>query len=460
MEEDVQLPAVDDYILPSDAQPFSTTAAAPAQAPRRSSSVSFEDFEEPSSTVEALQRRRRQPKPLAADSILELRNSDLARWNSEYLTNMQNAREAKEAAKATRQAKQNAEMWVIGRGLGNVGWGFGRDRLVQNPILAGLFSGEALWEGVTGIKRRRETEEEPEEGEGLDTEDRRVRARSEEGEEDIGRGEPMDLDEGIHLPAGEEDVELAREAPSALDAHLSDTMPWNMTASLRHSSVPRSAGPGPFAAGIAGPSAAGGPSSTGPMPGSLTRRSRSRAGSRIVSASPLVGRGLGLHSEREASLAAAAQVEEPLQLPGGDQPAFPTSDVGGPEGAFPMFGGEEEFELYGPAAAADTQTAAESQWVRAALDAESGNFLEFVRAAVRGQIQDREQYVGEEEEETEVRAEEVQVLFEELLPPERNTRLVAASALLHVLSLASRGLLNVKQDEAFGDIGIRIASEL
>lgn len=466
MEEDVQVPAFDDYVLPSDAQPFSVAMAPRTQAVQPSSSVPAEELEESSSTVQVLQRRRRQPKPLPTDSILELRNTDLARWNAEYLTNMQNAREAKEAARSSRQAKQNAETWVIGRGLGNVGWGFGRDHLVTNPILADLFSGEGLWEGVTGIKRRREAEgEEVDEGEGLGPDDRRVRARSDE-DELIGRGEPMELDEAFRLPAGEEDVELAREAPSALDARMSDTMPWNITASLRHSSVPRSAGAGPFAA-IGGPSSAGGgrPPSVGPIPGSLDRRSRSRAGSRIVSASPLVGRGLGLHPELDPSLAAAAaatttqEEEEPVRFFDEDLPAFSTSDIG-PGVGFQTYGEEGEFELYGPGAAVDTQTAAQSQWVRTALDVESGNFLEFVRAGVRGRIQDQEQYIGVEEEETDVRAEDVQVLFEELLPPERNTRVVAASGLLHVLSLASRGLVKVKQEAAFSNIEISIVGEL
>ena len=440
---------MDDFALPSDVQPFPVAPAPREQQEPRSASATIEGSEETSSEVQAPQRRRRQPKPLPIDTNLELRASDLVHWGSEYLTRMRKAREIKEAAKSARQAKQNAEMWVIGRGLGNVGWGLGRDRSVKNPILADLFSGAALWEGVTGIKRRRDSEEEPDEGESVDEEGRRVRARQDESEHHIGHGEEMELEEGLRF-LDEEDVELPRKAPSALDAHLSDTMPWNVTASLRRSSVIRSGGPGPLTA-IGGPSSAGGPSSIGPFPGSFGRRSR--AGSRIVSASPLVGRGLGLPPE--PSLMAIGQQEEPMQVVGDDQPAFQTSDVG--PGGFETIGGEE-FEFHGPGAVEDTQMVTQSSWVRAALDIESDNFLEFVKAGVRGQIQDREQYGGEEEEE--VRTEDVQVTFEELLPPQRNMRLVAASGLLHVLSLASRGLLNVKQEEAFGSIRISVVGEL
>ncbi|KAL9081140.1 MAG: hypothetical protein Q9157_000231 [Trypethelium eluteriae] len=456
--EDMQLPAVDDYALPSDAKLFSVGVTPSAGRVNRPSSTTFEEYEESSSEVRVPQRRRRRQKPLPPDAVLELRNADLVRWNTEYPTNMQAAKERKEAAKSARQAKQNAELWVIERGLGNVGWGFGRDRLVRNPILAELFSGAGLWEGATGIKRRHETEDtEPDEGEDLDANSRRVRARYDE-DEDLGRGEPMEIEEVLRL-GGDEDIELAREAPSALDAHLSDTMPWNVTASLRHSSAARSAGPGPFTAAV-GLSSAGGPSSVGARPGSLGRprsRSRSRAGSRIVSASPLVGRGLGL--PLDPSLAAVVSQEEPAQPVGEDQPRFLTSTdagAGGEEAELQtMSGVHPEFELYGLGAAVDTQTAATSQWVQAALDAESANFLEFVKVAVAGHIQDREQY-----EEEPIRAGDVRITFEELLPPERNTRLVAASGLLHVLSLASTTLVRVDQEEDFGEIGLRIVDEL
>ena len=50
--------------------------------------------------------------------------------------------------------------------------------------------------------------------------------------------------------------------------------------------------------------------------------------------------------------------------------------------------------------------------------------------------------------------------FEGLLPPTEHTRMVAARAFLHVLTLASKTLVNVRQDEGFGDIEIAIAVEV
>lgn len=43
-----------------------------------------------------------------------------------------------------------------------------------------------------------------------------------------------------------------------------------------------------------------------------------------------------------------------------------------------------------------------------------------------------------------------------LLSPMEHTRVVAAQAFLHVLTLASKNLVNVRQDEGFGNIEITI----
>ncbi|KAI9693347.1 MAG: hypothetical protein M1822_005343, partial [Bathelium mastoideum] len=458
MEEDVQLPIMDDFGVPPNVQSVSDSLAA-GPGPQPPSSGAIEEFEDTSSEARAPQRRHRQPKAIPVDPVLELRNADLVLWDSGYLSTMAKVWNAKTAAKAARRAKENAEAWIIGRGLGNVGWGFGQDHAVKNPLLADLFSGEALWERITGIKRRHETIREASEPDGADAENRRVRPRGEEGDQ-IGRGETMEFDHGLRF-GGEEDVELPREAPSVLDVHLSDTMPWNITASLRHSSVPLSAGAGgPFAT-YTGPSSAGLPSSIGAP--TRSRGRGSRAGSRIVSASPLVGRGLGLPLDPSVSAASAQeqnqdQEADPLVGVGADnQFALPTSGDLSAAGS-PTFGGEVS-ALDELGAAADMQMAARPQWMGTVLDAESENFLDFLRTGVRGRLQEREQYLGHGEEES-IPAENVMVRFEELLPPRRNTRLVAASGLLHVLSLASRGSVNVRQVEAFGDIEISIPGEL
>jgi len=113
---------------------------------------------------------------------------------------------------------------------------------------------------------------------------------------------------------------------------------------------------------------------------------------------------------------------------------------------------DEAFELYGPGAAIETQTAAQSQWQRAALDSESTNFLGFVKEAIEQVDTLRaDAQPGDEE------MEELQgtIIFSALLPPKRNNSIVAAQALLHVLALGTKSMLNVQQSEPFGPIELR-----
>jgi meiotic recombination protein REC8 len=123
---------------------------------------------------------------------------------------------------------------------------------------------------------------------------------------------------------------------------------------------------------------------------------------------------------------------------------------------------EKEFELFGAAAGVDTQTAGTSQWVREALDKESNNFFEFVRNTIAEKAGDE---LGNDEDELAggtVGADgENYVTFEELFIPEQNSRIVAAQAFYHVLSLATKGRVWVEQSvgvdlEPFGEIRVSV----
>lgn len=180
-----------------------------------------------------------------------------------------------------------------------------------------------------------------------------------------------------------------------------------------------------------------------------------RRGSRPVSASPLPGHA-GLLSRRGSRLPSPSLGQTMGYLPAG----LSSSVSGG--GGFEDFGlgamqregsrgaasvggkDDDEFELFGPAALVDTQTAAASQWVRQSLDQESSNFLGFVQTAIA------ERNAKEDMPEREEPPREI--TFEELLPPAENSRTVAAQGLLHVLTLTTRRLLAVDQDEDFGPI--------
>ena len=120
----------------------------------------------------------------------------------------------------------------------------------------------------------------------------------------------------------------------------------------------------------------------------------------------------------------------------------------------------DAFELYGPGAAVSTQTAAASQWVRQTLDSESMNFLAFIESGLaekRGldhEAAQRAEQLGAAAREIEETAETV--TFEELLPFSSNSRIVAAQALLHTLSLATKGMISVRQEVHFGGIGMSV----
>lgn len=212
-------------------------------------------------------------------------------------------------------------------------------------------------------------------------------------------------------------------------------MPWNLSSALgsRQGSMMRGRG---FAGSIGGfPSSAGGPGSLpgvrGPRSGSLDRR-----GSRLPSASPLVGRGIPRYSS----------IELPIGNDGDE----------GPFGARSRSDNQvldDDFQLYGPGAAVDTQTAADSQWVRSTLNQEANNFLTFVHTKI-GEIP------GLDDEEDELSGDgqpRISVTFEELLPPAQNTKVVASQALYHVLALATKGLLNVEQNLPDESINLSIA---
>lgn len=163
-----------------------------------------------------------------------------------------------------------------------------------------------------------------------------------------------------------------------------------------------------------------------------------RRASRITSASPLIGRG---GPERYSDLE-IPNFDDENELLGG-----PSTSIAG-----------DDFQLHGPAAGVDTQMAAKSQWMRATLDAESNNFLEFVKT----EVATKAARADGEEAEDELSGTGVTVLnsvfFEDLLPPAHNTKTVAAQALLHVLALATKGMLNVEQKEYYGPIDLGLVA--
>ena len=405
-------------------------------------SPSVHPSDETLETAEAPQHRKRPAKAIRPDQRTELSNKDLNDWNAGYLFNMAAAARAKQAKVSGLEARRNAEFWVFSQGIGNVASTFGGDR-TPHPFV--VFVGQNLWDLLkgpeSGMKRSRSSSSgEEDEGE----EARRVRART-TSQEDVARGGEDDIllfndDDGGMLQEGDDfniESEVGRHAPPSLPDHSSG-MPWNTSASRHSSARPLMSG------GLARLS-----SSVGGLQGGMDFGPPSalrRRGSRFTSASPLLGKGpllSRLGSQEHLPL-------EPSRLTSNEDEF---ADLDAQLGA----GVDVDFELYGPSAIVDTQTAGQSQWVAATLENEAYNFLTFVTTKIQSRAEEQAQV----EEAYGEGLTQDKITFEELLPPTRNSQIVGAQALLHVLALATKGLLEVYQGQAepFGEIQLAVVSQ-
>ncbi|MCJ1434419.1 hypothetical protein MMC27_003787 [Xylographa pallens] len=438
MDLNMEIPMMeaDHSILPL-AEPFPEMASTPRESRTFLKSSSVVREEESESAEAAQVRKRRGLRTIPVDEAPELRNSDLAQWAANYTVNMAEASRQKRQHKLPFQAKKNAAAWVFGIGIGAVGTRTNSFD-VRSPL--DMFAGDALLEALTGLKipvtgrkrARSEADEGASEGSGRRTHPRSI-------EEEVGRGENVVFgDEGMQPLFGDDSIEIGRDAPPLLE-DFSSQMPWNITASAqgsRQGSMVHGRG---FTSSIGGfPTSAGNPSSMLPPPFGTTDSFNRRA-SRLVSASPLLGRG----PHRQTSLELPVHDNDEDLLGG----RLMTDDEA-----------LEDFQLYGPAADVDTQTAAQSQWLRETLDRESTNFLDFVKAEIAVTAtrlnEDEDELAGD----SNVLKDSIN--FHELLPPAQHSKIVAAQAFHHMLALANKGLLNVDQTVGYGPIKVVVVDSL
>ncbi|USW48449.1 Putative rad21/Rec8-like protein [Septoria linicola] len=323
-------------------------------------------------------------KAVQSDAVIAMGNRDLAELGRNYLDRMLEEGLKNQQRKLNAIAKTNAEHWVLGAGT-ILGQG------LRGPL--DIFSGAAILEAFTGFNLLTGKKRPREEVEGTDGSPSK-RSRMESPSDEIGRAQGDQLEDDF-LIMGDDTIEQGRDAPTPLDdRHLSSLLPWNQSQGSRRPTdihQPTSASFG----------------------GGIQLNLTSRRGSRLTSASPLINRGTF-----------DAQLDD-FQLPPGSD-----LDMSG-------LNGGDEFELFGAAAQVDTQTAAQTQWQKAALTGESANFLDFVQAAI---------------DDNEDLDQAGKVDLDGLLPPESNSHIVAAQAFLHVLTLGTRGALKVEQEEPFGSI--------
>ncbi|KAF1808775.1 hypothetical protein P152DRAFT_517272 [Eremomyces bilateralis CBS 781.70] len=358
-----------------------------------------ESYEGSVEAVASLRPQQRAPRVIPMDHDTTLRNTTIKEWGLSYVPHMVEARDRRILQKANFQAKRNAEYWVAGVGLGGVGATMKEGSF--GPL--SMFFGDDLINAIvpasetpstpTGTRKRSRTAFE--EGE---TEEE-VRRTRDEVEAAMGYDDEM-----VHAP--EDEVEVAREAQPELE-DISIMMPWNVTASVRGSSAHRLSSIARIASSIKGLTSLG---TTGAHP-DIRRRDTE---------SPLVGRGTSLANQQIFQLGGTG---------------FSSDFVGHDDfalGADELSEGEQE----------RLQLQTESQVQRAALDRESDNFLTFIQAGV-----DAKQEIEDDVE---------HVTFEELLPPETTSRMIAAQGLFHVLALGSKNMVRAEQEEIFGDIQIRL----
>lgn len=406
---DVDLPLSGDDLPQGEAFPSTS------DQPQSDNTQAYQaDESELSADAPMRRKRTRKPKTIPRDVINELRNTDLANWNANYLQNMAEASRIKNAHKAPLQAKKNAEFWVWGSGVGGIGR---RAPGASLPTPWDIFCGDNLYELYTGKDRRETAAKKHDRDSGIDEqmveEARRVRPRLDEDEEQLGRGQD---DEGMIL-LGDEEVELPRDEPAALDdQQIFSAMPWNISASNRGSSaVPRSTG----------------------LQGSMQQRR-----SRMVSESPLKNR--GQRGNLDALRHLSGDVS--LDISGVGQPDPFSSDG--------IYLEREQIDEEGSPVRVPTR-------VHEALSAEGGNFLEFIadginekRQRIRGGLEPLSDFL-----QAEAAADVDEILFEELLPPQNNSKMIACQGLLMVLTLGTAGMLNVRQDGAFGEIGLSLTEK-
>lgn len=166
---------VDEELLLPDAEAFPELIrkGPTKEGLHQSSSKTSQEDSSHKSAAALVSRKRRAAKALPIDDAPELRNTDLARWNDNYLVNMAIETQTKVLQHATRLAKKNAAFWVGGSGIGGIG-SFSQ----KTPL--DIFAGDALMKALTNVatsvagRKRNRNEKDDDDS---DSDKKRVRTR-------------------------------------------------------------------------------------------------------------------------------------------------------------------------------------------------------------------------------------------------------------------------------------------
>ncbi|KAL4904592.1 hypothetical protein BDW74DRAFT_178685 [Aspergillus multicolor] len=395
IDEDIEMAITNEPARPASSAIFSDGGD---DAPRKAAETEPVEARAP--------QRQRAPKLLGSDVQTALRNAELAAMNDDYLHNMAVASKHKRQNKVSTQAKKNAAYWVFGLGIGSVGAGVGSSQ-VMHPLH--IFFGEKLFELV----RKRPLEDDAE------AEERRVRAREDDEE---GR---VDLVDDINL--WNEDVELGRHQSPDLHDDNSSQMPWNITASVQSS---RHGAP---AASIFGGLGSVSDHSPRGMPESVASFGRAASvgptgigrRNRLTSASPLAGRGFPYDLD---NLTIPGNLDNNLdKLEGVDLTNYLDDNAPGDSNS--------TAEAVRPS---QRSQQLQNSLTESVMDQEGLNFLDFLATKIDSQ--------KSADEATADASDNAEITFSTLLPPPKTTAAVATQGLMHILALATKGFLRVRQD--------------
>lgn len=425
MDEDLVLPDADAF------QPHPRQRISSEHLTSKFPEVPTSEMTEIAVPVKKKRAKAALKKAITDTEAISYRNSDFKYWQESYADNMASQRDVKRNNAIKNHAKANAEVFLFGNGIGGIGrvissvsngsvhplaWLQGdmlRNLIINEPIEAA--SSEQARKRRLSISSTVEADEEA----------RKRRHSEEDPEAQRGQNEDVTpLNDDLTLFGLDNSAEMGRDAPTPLAEHQSSAMPWNVSSSLKS-----------FRAGDLSL-----PRQRGVRASSIVSH-RVGPPSRVSAQSPLVGRGRLLSDFEDIRRDESPSPPER----GRDQFAGASDNV-------ILALDEDEFEMHGPAAAVDTQTAGNSQWLAEALETESYNFLEFVKNTAA------EIEIDEEIAEVEREEDRTWVGFEKMFPPKQGTtKIVAAQAFYHVLSLATKNLMGVEQEyKSEMDIGAEI----
>lgn len=377
------------------------------------------------------------------DDPPEVPNRVLAEWNDSYLDFMEIARVEKMGKISATQAKRNAAYWILDQGLGDVASNF-REDYEQHPLA--IFSGQDLIDSLLvptrqAGSRKRSASAIGGDDNGDEGSQKSKKARTESADRSPSaqgrRGELQAMDEDeLGIALGDEDIEIevCRGEQAPLSDHQSD-MPWNAYVSSRAGSVRRGLSVAGASSSMHGRGAidVNLPSSNVKRISQLIRESPLDRRRRMMQ-SPVLGGSSNQDNTDSMSLGGGFELED--------------HDLDARLAADP----DEEFELNDPVEASSTQDTATYRWDSENLEKEAFNFLDYLYTSIKKKEQGRVVEIDAEEN--------TSMTFAELLPTNSIYEVAAAQGLLHVLSLATKGLINVRQDVAFGDINLSIVGEM